>query len=471
MPNARFYSSTAAVTNLQVTANPGDTSIQVASSSGFPGSFPFTLSLDYGSANEELVDVQSGGPNIFTVTRAVDGTSASTHNAGAVVRHVSSARDFTESRTHEASTSGVHGVTGTFVDTDSIQTLINKTLTAPVINNPTIGGTIQGSPTWDDAVTFNSNSTFTSGATFNSSTLVERALSTDNAYRARVTGDTNSRFVVDADGDISWGPGNATMDTNLYRLQASVLQTDDQFSALQGFVATRGATTSSVFGGGVTGDGNPRINVRADGQMQWGPGSGAADVTLSRSGSGVLSVAGALNATNLGTTGDLTVTGNLTVGGIGEVLFRRKTGDTPRSTATLSNDPHLTVTLAANAVYEMEALLHFYQSALGTDINIDWTAPASATGRWTGFGQPVTGPGGEVASTNAGYIRTVNTNVDAARTYGANTDTANPLSLYCKGLVITGGSGGTYALSWARNGAAGTTTMLEHSTLTLIRRA
>lgn len=471
MANARFYSSIAAVTNLQMTVNPSDTSIQVASSSGFPGSFPFTLSLDYGSANEELVDVLSGGPNIFSVTRAVDGTSATSHNAGAIVRHVSSARDFTELQTHIAADSDVHGVTGDLVGTTMTQTLTNKTLTAPTINNPTVGGTIEGSPTFDDPVTF------TDGLEANSSILVQRALTSDNAYRARVSGDTNSRFVVDADGEVSWGSGSATMDTNLYRLQANVLQTDDQFSSLGGFVATRSGATSSALGTGVTGDTQPRLNVRADGQMQWGSGSGAADVTLSRSSAGILSVGGALNATDLGTTGDLTVTddvtigGDLSVSGIGEVLFRRKTGDTPRSTATLSNDPHLTMTLQANAVYEMEALLHFYQSALGTDINIDWTTPASATGRWTGFGQPVTGPGGEVASTNAGYIRTVNTNVDAARTYGANTDTANPLSVYCKGLVITGGSGGTYALSWARNGAAGTTTLLEHSTLTLIRRA
>lgn len=300
MANARFYSSTAAVTNLQVTANPSDTSIQVASSSGFPGSFPFTLSLDYGSANEELVDVTAGGPNIFTVTRAVDGTSASTHNAGAVVRHVSSARDFTESRTHEAATTGVHGISGAFVDTASVQTLTNKTLTAPTINNPTLGGTIQGSPTFDDSVTF------TSGLETSSSILVTRALAGDNAYRARVTGDTNSRYVVDADGEVSWGPGNAAMDTNLYRAQANVLQTDDQLNVLGGVLVTRPGATNSAVSTSVTGDTNTRLNVRADGQMSWGPGNAGTDITLQRPSAGALSINGDFSANNLTATGDLT---------------------------------------------------------------------------------------------------------------------------------------------------------------------
>lgn len=332
MANARFYSSIAAVTNLQVTVNPSDTSIQVASSSGFPGSFPFTLSLDYGSANEELVDVLSGGPNIFSVTRAVDGTSATSHNAGAVVRHVSSARDFTELQTHIAAVADVHGVTGDLVGATMVQTLTNKTLTAPTINNPTVGGTIQGTPTFDDSITF------TSGLEANSSILVQRALATDNAYRARVSGDTNSRFVVDADGDLSWGPGNATMDTNLYRLQTSVLQTDDQLSALGGFVATRSGATSSALGGGVTGDTQPRINIRADGQMQWGSGSAAADVVLYRSAANVLhtddsldvdgslTVDGDISGANIILTSQDWLTYTPTVNGGGAATFSTRTG-------------------------------------------------------------------------------------------------------------------------------------------------
>lgn len=128
---ARFYSSIAPQTSLTAGITAIDTTIMVASTTGFPGSTPYTLALDYGGANEELVDVTAQAGLSLTVTRAVDSTSASTHNAGAVVRHVSSARDFTESRAHEAATENVHGVTGVgndVVGTTSTQTLSNKTL-------------------------------------------------------------------------------------------------------------------------------------------------------------------------------------------------------------------------------------------------------------------------------------------------------------------------------------------------------
>lgn len=263
MPNSRYYSSIAAATNLQVTANPGDTSIQVASSSGWPGSFPFIVSLDYGSANEELVLATSGGPNTFSVTRAYDGTSASTHNAGAVVRHVSSAIDFTDSRTHEASTTGVHGVTGQFVDTSSVQTISNKTinnstLNAPSIVNPAVtgggslAGTFTGNPTFSGTVTFTGSPNLVG-----TSLLVERSLATDNAYRARLTGDANSRYIVNADGKISWGPGTGASDVQLERLGIGTLALTGSLSISGAAVLSAGGTFTGSFAGNPAFTGTP----------------------------------------------------------------------------------------------------------------------------------------------------------------------------------------------------------------------
>lgn len=53
----------------------------------------------------------------------------------------------------------------------------------------------------------------------------------DTALGIRVTGDTNARLAVGADGKMSWGSGAGASDTNLYRSSAGVLATDNTFQA------------------------------------------------------------------------------------------------------------------------------------------------------------------------------------------------------------------------------------------------
>lgn len=141
MPPSRYYSSVAQQTSLTASIAPSTTSIAVASTVGFPSTTPYTLALDFGQANEELVEVTGVAGLNLTVTRSIDGTSASDHAAGAVVRHVSSGRDFADSRLHESKSDEVHGLTGAannVVGTTQTQTLLNKTLDSPVLTTPVI---------------------------------------------------------------------------------------------------------------------------------------------------------------------------------------------------------------------------------------------------------------------------------------------------------------------------------------------
>lgn len=206
----RYYSSVAAETTLTGGINNVATSITVGSTVGFPSLTPYTLALDYESATEELVEVTAVAGTTLTVTRAIDGTSGISHNAGARVRHVSSARDFTDSRTHENSTTGVHGVSGALVGTSGAQTLSDKTL-----NNAT--GTLnridilsEGGSGW--TTTINGDIDFASTLTSwkrgpaeshevasiqNNGALVVRnqdaaADSVSSSYRIRVTKDNGS---------------------------------------------------------------------------------------------------------------------------------------------------------------------------------------------------------------------------------------------------------------------------------------
>lgn len=127
---SRNYSSTAVDTTLSSGISSGATSCVVVATTGFPAA-PFVLALSAGSATQELVLVTAVGGTTLTVTRGYDSTVANTHNAGAVVRHSHAAIDFREAGTHIDATVA-HGATGAVVGTTNVQTLTNKTLTAPV---------------------------------------------------------------------------------------------------------------------------------------------------------------------------------------------------------------------------------------------------------------------------------------------------------------------------------------------------
>lgn len=156
----RFYSSTAPEVTLTGGVSNADVIIVVSSTTGFPLNVPYTLAIDYGAPLEELVEVTNAAGTSLTVTRAIDGTSAAAHGAGAKVRHVSSARDFKDSRDHENS-NAQHGATGAVVGTTNTQTLTNKTLTNPTINSATMSGTVAGQPDFTDRVDFQNGITTT----------------------------------------------------------------------------------------------------------------------------------------------------------------------------------------------------------------------------------------------------------------------------------------------------------------------
>lgn len=151
------------------------------------------------------------------------------------------------------------------------------------------------------------------------------AATTTDALTAKVTGDAANRFVIDADGSLRWGGGTlatdcvlyryaatglavdgalrltndqmlfgAAGDVNLYRGGADLLKTDDSLTVVGGInttgtVTTTGASSTAVLVTGlVAADAFDRWRVQASGRMDWGPGTGARDTNLYRSGVGLL---------------------------------------------------------------------------------------------------------------------------------------------------------------------------------------
>lgn len=135
---ARNYSNTAVQTTLTSGINSVVTSATVAATTGFP-SAPFILALDADGASQEIVLVTAVAGTTLTITRGYDGTSAVSHDAGAIVRHSHAAIEFAEANTHVNATGAVHGLTGSIVGTSDTQTLTNKTV---ALGSNTVSGTL-----------------------------------------------------------------------------------------------------------------------------------------------------------------------------------------------------------------------------------------------------------------------------------------------------------------------------------------
>ena len=148
MPSpSRYYSSNAAKTTLADSISSSATSLTLSAASNLPAQYPYTLILEKDTANEEVIEVTSLVGSSYQITRNIDSSGAKAHAVGANVEHGVSARDFTESRSHEIATTSVHGVTGDVVGTSGAQTLASKTLTTPTINGATISGTFTSTAT------------------------------------------------------------------------------------------------------------------------------------------------------------------------------------------------------------------------------------------------------------------------------------------------------------------------------------
>jgi len=138
-----------------------------------------------------------------------------------------------------------------------------------------------------------------------------------------------------------------------------------------------------------------------------------------------------------------------------------KTADTGRATTTAAADPDLTVTVAANAFYNVRIRL-FYKCT-STTPNFKWTAftlPASASP--TLYSASYTGSGGGLIGNESNQWN------DASHL--AAVSVANQIFVVgIEGMLVTSGSSGTFAVNWAADSAAGTMTLTSRSFMHLTR--
>jgi len=167
------YSSTSVETTLQnAITSSGATSMVVSTGTGtaLMGGVTlgvsnvdvFSVAIDVDTINEEIVFITNQSTDTMTIVRGQAGTSAVTHSAGATVKHVLSSYDLTNfqgavspivslgfggstSGTTTVQASAVAGTntltlpattSDTLAGLAATQTLANKTLTSPAINDP-----------------------------------------------------------------------------------------------------------------------------------------------------------------------------------------------------------------------------------------------------------------------------------------------------------------------------------------------
>ncbi|MFJ8687200.1 hypothetical protein [Micromonospora wenchangensis] len=139
-----------------------------------------------------------------------------------------------------------------------------------------------------------------------------------------------------------------------------------------------------------------------------------------------------------------------------------KTADTSRSsTTTLAADPDLTVPVIAGATYMLSAYIaHTYDAAC--DFKFSWSGPAGATmTNWQADWRTTDGTEISGAFAAIGSVVPI--------TSGSGT-LSQPL--WAHGVLIIGGTAGTFALTWAQNTSSANAAIVRAgSTLRLERVA
>jgi hypothetical protein len=270
---ARNYTNTATEATLNGSITSADTTIVLTSFAGFP-SAPFTVAIDRGTPSEEVVLVTSISSSTVIATRGYDGTTPKSHAAGASFIHVTVAKDFTEANTHVSATSGIHGVAGVLVGTTDVQTLSNKTLTAPTLASATstgthahANGTFSGTLLVTGATTLGALSATSVTVTGNVSVAGTTTLAAVNATSASLTGNQTVGGALSVTGATTL---TGALSGSTATLSGALTGTTASFSGL-----VTAATTPTLAGHlvnkayadalGVFGAATPNTIVRRDG--------------------------------------------------------------------------------------------------------------------------------------------------------------------------------------------------------------
>lgn len=141
-------------------------------------------------------------------------------------------------------------------------------------------------------------------------------------------------------------------------------------------------------------------------------------------------------------------------------IFAQKTAtESVTSSTTLQDDNHLSVSVAANSVYEFTSVLHYDADSAG-DLKWTWSMPAGASMTVV----HVKNAEGASAITDV-TVKSENESDTAGGTGASNTH-----ALIMKGLLTISSTAGTFKLTWAQQTSSGTATRLFAGSYVCLRR-
>lgn len=208
------------------------------------------------------------------------------------------------------------------------------------------------------------------------------------AVNHKAAAESQNRYQIRGDGQVSWGSGAGAVDTNLYRSLANTLKTDDNLIV----------------------DLNHTVN---------GTSSLVGDVSMG---------------------GNATVTGDFSAGGIGAVLFNLASGNQSIATTAAANATNMNVSLAASATYTVEIMV-FYNGNSASKLRLGFAQPTSSTLSLSALGLVQSVTTGGFGSLETTSIVGQTSSTDNSLTFA--TTTATYLCAKFHGVIVTGASAGT----------------------------
>lgn len=148
-------------------------------------------------------------------------------------------------------------------------------------------------------------------------------------------------------------------------------------------------------------------------------------------------------------------------------LFARKTADqTVNNSTTLVDDTHLTVPVAASAVYDVDGLL-FYSAATAADLKMQFIAPTGAVFSWVLLAQ-----GSGATATSQFGSPDFTARLQAANAVAGGINVGTKTTVPFRGVLVMSTTAGAFKLQWAQFVADATDTVVyTHSYLNLRRVA